>query len=118
MRINVISVLLFALISVCVAGDGGSITAMGIITGNDGNDYIYLRHSKSGDTFGSGTNTLNGQVYIPWDESKPAYMASQVSILKDAYKDASKRIIITKGRTSNQIDGTWRVVGTRWYISD
>jgi hypothetical protein len=113
-----IFLIIFALsITIVSAGDGGSVNGVGVITGDDGNKYIFINNSIGGAEFGAGSNRLNSEIYVPWDNNDPAYSVSQLSLLKDALKDPLFHIHVTRGTTTNLIvSGQWRVVGTQFSI--
>ena len=102
---------LFASNAFCI--DGGSVTWLRMLTGNDGNKYFHIGHSA---VVTIGSNSSQNQDYIQAD-SDPTYAALQWASLDRALHDPTVHINIDGFQTTNNIDGTaWVCRLTNWSL--
>jgi hypothetical protein len=96
------------------SADGGSITQLQMITGNDGKKYFRIAHSVAVQI---GSNISSSQDYIQSDED-PTYAALVWASLDRALHDPTIRVNIDGFSTTNSIDGTaWVCKLTRWSLT-
>jgi hypothetical protein len=96
------------------SADGGSITWLQMMTGNDGKKYYHIAHSVPVQI---GSNVSSSQDFIPADED-PTYAALVWASLDRALHDPTVRINIEGFSTTNNIDGTaWVCKLNRWSLT-
>ena len=96
------------------SADGGSVTQLQLITGNDGKKYFRIAHSVAVQI---GSNVSSSQDYIPADED-PTYAALVWASLDRALHNPTIRVNIDGFSTTNNIDGTaWVCKLTRWNLT-
>ena len=116
---------LLSTILVCVlaitafAGNVGYVKGLGIIKGNDGNSYIYVRTSGINVDFGCTTNPTDrlwGDFYIPWNATD-IIAVSDLSNLQKALQNNTWTLEALSGIGTSAVLGTPQVsVVTKWII--